>query len=98
MNYLGVGRLGATQSISVGSSSGTSTAVFGSQTRTIRIMATQPIAFLIGDAPSVSSTVINNTGATMPASVVEYFLVTPGQRFVSITTSTSAVVNVAELA
>ena len=58
-----------TTSLAVASGAGTSTAVFGSQTYQIRVAndGITPVRFVVGDGPSVSSTVINTTGALLPA-------------------------------
>jgi hypothetical protein len=73
-------RWGASQSVSV--TSGTtpaSSAVFGSQTRQIRVVTDRAVNLLITDG-AVTSTAINTTGAMLPANVVDYLTVTPGQR------------------
>ena len=90
-NQAGSSRIFASQSISIGSTAATSTAVFGSQSVQIRAISTQAATLLIGDSPSVSSTVILQTGTPIPANLPEYFSVSAGQRLSAITSSTSAV-------
>ena len=82
-NYSGVFRWGDSSSLpSVTSGTAVaSTAVFGSQTRTIRVMS--PVAscrILVHDG-TVSSVTVDATGMQLfPSAAPEYFVVTPGQR------------------
>jgi len=60
------------------------------------LAATNTTKYLVGESPSVSSTTILQTGATLPANVIEWVTVTPGQRLSAITTSTAADLTVTE--
>lgn len=82
MPNFGAYRWGATTSL--GSvTSGTavaSTAVFGTQTRTIRVISSVgSCSVLVSDA-AVASTAIDTTGMLISPGVPEYFVVSPGQR------------------
>jgi hypothetical protein len=92
----GSSRILSAQNLSLGSSSGTSTSVFGSSTMQVRVVANQPATFLVGDTPSVSSTAINASGSYLPANMPEYISVVAGQRLSAVTTSTSAIMTVSE--
>lgn len=75
-------RWGATTSLgSVGSGTAVaSTAVFGTQTRTIRVVSSVgSCSALVADG-AVTSTVVDTTGMYLPPNVPEYFVVTPGQK------------------
>ena len=74
-------RWGGSSSLAVTSGTAVlSTAVFGSQTRTIRVMTTAAaVSVLVTDA-AVSSTAVDTTGMPLPLNVPEYFIVTPGQK------------------
>ncbi len=91
-------RIFSTASLAVGSASATSTAAFGLFTNTIRVVSDTPVRFLVDNAPSVSSTVVAASGAFVPANVVDYFAVSPGQRLSAVAPTTStAVVTVSEM-
>lgn len=89
---LGGYRWGPSQSVSVTSGSASSTTAFGSQTRVVRVMTTLPCNVLVGDAPSVNSTVVNNTGVALVANFPEYVAVSPGQRLSATQGTTSTTV------
>ena len=80
-NFNGTYRWGATTSLN-NVASGTavaSTAVFGSQTRRIRVMSSVgSVSVLVADG-AVSSVTVDTTGMLIAPGVPEYFLVTPGQ-------------------
>ena len=84
-----------TQSMSAGSTAATSTAVFG--THQVRIAAIQPIKYIVGPAPSVSSTVILQTGTLLPANVLEWVTTAPGEQVAAISFGvTSSIVSISE--
>jgi hypothetical protein len=94
-SYQDSSRIFAAQSVNAGSTVATSTAVFG--THQVRISAIQPIKYIVGPAPSVSSTVILQTGTLLPANVVEYVSTAPGEQLAAISFGvTSSIVGVAE--
>ena len=91
-------RLG--RSLATAISSGTvsqQTTNFGTQTYHIRVASTLPIWFVTG-----TSTYSATGGASehlIPANVIDYFTVTPGQVFTFISTSTSSgMVSITEMA
>ena len=86
----------STQSLTLGSSAGASTAVFGSQTYTIRVACNQQAQYIVGSSPSVSSTTILQTGALLPSGAIEWVSVAPGERLSAITSSTSALLTITE--
>jgi len=91
-SYQDSSRNWSAQSLSVGSAAASSTAVFGTQTYQVRLCSDSSLRYVVGDSPSVSSTVVANTGSLLPANVIEWVTVTPGQRisFVNIASSVSA--------
>jgi hypothetical protein len=70
-------------------------AVFGQQTRQIRVSSTLPTWIKYGDGAQTAA-----AGDTwLPANVVDYFTVTPGQTFAFLSTSTSSgYVSITEMA
>jgi hypothetical protein len=92
MPLTGTYRWGATSSLAPNSTSGSSTAVFGTQTRQIRVATTQPTWLLIDQSPSSTAATIYGTGALLPANTVDYITVTPGQRL-SAASSTASTAN-----
>ena len=86
----------ATQSLTLGSTAASSTAVFGSQTYQVRLSSNQMTKYVIGDAALATSTSVLNAGANLPPNVVEYVTVNPGQVLSAITTSTTALFTVTE--
>ena len=80
-NYSGNWRWGATTSLgSIASGTAVASAVFGSQTRIVRVISSVgSCSVLISDA-AVTSTVVDNTGMYIAPGFPEYFVVTPGQR------------------
>ena len=86
----------ATQSLTLGSSAGASTSVFGSQTYAIRVACTQAAQYLVSASPSVSSTVIAAMGALLPSGAIEHVSVSPGERLSAITSSTAALMTISE--
>ena len=95
-NFPTAARFGGTTSLAVGSGAGASTAVFGTATFTIRVANEGPAAarYIVGDSPSVVSTVIANTGAVLPANWAEYITVSPGQRIAVATVGTASAAGV----
>lgn len=69
-------------------------AVFGSQTREIRVVCSSNAWINIGQNPTAAAT--DNNGIYMPANVVEYFHVNPGQRVAVIQDSAGGNMCVAE--
>ena len=92
-SYQDSSRNWSAQSLSVGSAAGASTAIFSTQTYQVRIVSDTAVRYIIGDSPSVNSTTIAGTGSMLPANVIEWVSVSPGQRasFVAPTTSVAGV-------
>ena len=80
-NFSGAYRWGGTTSLNVTSGTAVASAVFGSQTRTVRVIsAVASCNVLISDA-AVASAAVDTGGAYMPPGVPDYLVVGPGQRF-----------------
>jgi hypothetical protein len=86
-------RLGAAQDVITGAASAAS-AAFGSQTRQIRVSATAACRILVGDGTPTAGA----TDAYLPANVVEYLDVTPGQRIAAIQEAVAGKLSVTEIA
>ena len=86
--------------MTLGSSAGTSTSVFGSQTYQIRLATTGSagmVKYVIGDTPVTSTAAfIGQNGSNLPPGVIEHVTVTPGQQLVAISTTTSALATITE--
>jgi hypothetical protein len=75
-------RNGVTQAITVSTSSAGATNPFGSQTRQVRLATTLASFYRIGDGAQTAVA----TDALLPAGVVEYVTVNPGQSIAAIST------------
>lgn len=80
--------------VTVGAASAQS-AVFGSQTNEIRVVSTTDCHINIGASPTAAAT--DNNGFFLPANVVEYFHVNPGQRLAVIQDAAGGTLSVAEM-
>lgn len=80
--------------ITVAASSAQS-AVFGAQTKEIRVVSTTACHINIGQNPTAAAT--DNNGFYLPANVVEYLHVTPGQRLAVIQDTAGGTLCVAEM-
>src|SRR5262249_17809876 len=79
IQYIGTGRLGASQDVAFGASSAAS-AAFGTQSYKVRLVATSDCRRRIGDGPPTAVA----TDTYLPALAAEYFTVTPGQKVAAI--------------
>lgn len=70
-------------------------AALGANTREIRVVSTTNCHINIGADPTAAAT--DNNGIYLPAGVVEYFHVTPGQKVAVIQDSGAGVLCVAEM-
>lgn len=89
MNNQPSSRLGTAANIAPAGASA-STAAFGSQTYQIRVCSTAAVNYRVGDGTVTAVA----TDTLLPANVVEYVTVTPGQKLAAIGTAT---VNVTEI-
>ncbi|MGY4159027.1 hypothetical protein ACVINW_004869 [Bradyrhizobium sp. USDA 4461] len=80
-------RIGVTQTIAYDSSVGTANA-FGAETYQLRLVANSACCYRIGDGAQTATT----TDAFLPANVVEYVIVSPGQRIAAIKAATNGLV------
>jgi hypothetical protein len=80
-------RLGVTQTIAFDGSS-TVASVFGSETYQVRLVANSACCFRIGNGTQTATT----ADAFLPANVVEYVIVSPGQSISAIKAATSGLV------
>jgi hypothetical protein len=93
LNY----RLLSATSLSVGSAAAATTAVFGSQTYAIRVITDKQVRLVVTDG-AVTSALALSSGAMLPANVVEYFAVTPGQMLTAVSpVASNATITVAEV-
>jgi hypothetical protein len=86
---------GTSQNISVAATSAAVTNVFGPQTFEIRVVSTTNCWIKIGDGTPTAAAAAGST--YLPASVVEYFHVSPGQRLAAIRDSADGTCNVSEM-
>ena len=93
VQYIGTGRLGASQDVAFGSSSAAS-AAFGAQTCKVRLVATADCRIRIGDGTPTAVA----TDTYLPALAAEYFTVTPGQKVAAIQVASAGTLNVTEVA
>lgn len=70
-------------------------AAFGANTFEIRVVSTTNCHIKIGDDPTAAAT--DNNGLYLPAGVVEYYHVTPGQKVAVIQDSAGGTLNVGEM-
>jgi hypothetical protein len=80
-------RVGATQTIAFDSSAG-ATNVFGSETYQVRLVANSACCYRVGDGAQTAT----NADAYLPANIVEYVIVSPGQSVAAIKAATNGLV------
>lgn len=85
---------GVSDYVSVAATSAQS-AAFGARTFEIRVVSTTNCHINIGDNPTAAAT--DNNGIYLPAGVVEYFHVNPGQKVAVIRDSADGTMSVAEM-
>ena len=68
------------------------TSAFGSQTRQIRVSATQATYIKIDANPTATS-----SDVLIPANTVDYLTVSPGQKLAAIALSTTGVISIVEM-
>jgi hypothetical protein len=86
---------GTSQNVTTSGTSAATGTAFGANTSEIRVVCTQNTWILIGDGTPTATT---GAGSTyMPAGVVEYFHVNPGQKLAAIQDSAAGTVNVSEM-
>jgi hypothetical protein len=79
-------RLGVTTIVTTSAASA-ATSAFGPQTYQVRVVSTAAVNFRIGDGSPVAVA----TDAYLPANVVDYFSVSPGQKLAAIGNATVSV-------
>jgi hypothetical protein len=85
-------RLGTVHKFTMSGSS-QATAAFGAQTRTVRIAtADQPAYVVVASAPTAA-----NTDSVVPAGVVDYITVTPGEKLAVLQAGTAGILTVTEM-
>ena len=82
-----VSRVGTTQTIAYDSSVGI-TNPFGPETYQLRLVANSACSYRIGDGAQTATT----SDPLLPANIVEYVTVTPGQRIAAIKAATNGLV------
>lgn len=82
-------RQGATQTVAYTGTSATVTNVFGVQTYAIRISANSACHYRVVEAAGGAAVV---TDTFLPANVIEYLIVTPGQKISAIQSPTNGLV------
>lgn len=80
-------RLGVTQTIAYDSSVGATNA-FGAETYQLRLVANSACCYRIGDGTQTATT----ADTYLPANVIEYVIVSPGQRIAAIKAATNGLV------
>jgi hypothetical protein len=88
-------RPGASQDITTGSSSATLANAFGSETYQVRLSATAAVRYRLVDGTNGGTAV--STDTLLPSGVVEYIIVTPGQKIAAIQDSAAGKLNVTEM-
>lgn len=90
-------RQGAVQDITLGASAVNSNA-FGAQTYQVRLSATSACYYLITEgSEGTTVNVTTSNGSYLPANVIEYVTVTPGQKLSAIEASAAGTLNITEL-
>jgi hypothetical protein len=79
-----------TQSIAYTSSSAAASNAFGSETYQVRLAATSACLYKIGDGSQTAAD--DNTSVYLPAGVVEYVRVNPGQKIAAIRKGTDGLI------
>ncbi len=86
-------RLGAANNVNMATSAtSVASSAFGSQTYQIRVASPTACFLRIAEAPTAVT-----TDAYLPANVVEYFTVTPGQKIAGITATGTGLMSVTEI-
>lgn len=89
-------RQGNVQNIAIGATSAQLTTKFGAETFQVRLCATSACYYVVSEnASPVAATTAN--GSYLPAGVVEYVTVNPGQTLTTIQASAAGTLNVVEL-
>lgn len=89
-------RQGAVQNITTGSTSAALGTKFGSETYEIRLSATAACYYLVTEDASPTAASSTN-GTYLPANVIEYVIVSPGQTLTAIQASAAGSLNVVEV-
>lgn len=92
---VGASRPGTSQDITTGASSAVLTNAFGPQTYQVRLAATAAARFRLVDGTTGGTAVA--TDALIPAGVVDYIVVSPGQKIAAIQDAAAGKLNVTEM-
>lgn len=87
-------RQSTSQDITTGASSATVANAFGSQTYCIRLCATAAVRYRVVEAAGGSAVA---TDTLLPAGVVDFIVVTPGQKIAAIQDTAAGKLNVTEM-
>lgn len=82
------------QEITVAGTSATHTNAFGSQTHVVRLSGTTALRYAVGAPASVAATA---TSTYLPAGVIEYIQVRPGEKVAAIQESAGGKLSVTEM-
>jgi hypothetical protein len=92
MQYFGTGRLGAHQSAAYTGTAGTITNAIGDGVNRARVVCTTDAFIVISKSPTATT-----AGVFMPAGVVEYFTINPGEKVSAIQSSAGGTLHVTEV-
>lgn len=92
---VGASRPGVSQDITTGAASATLTNAFGPQTYQVRLAATAAARFRVVDGTAGGNAVA--TDPLLPAGVVDYIVVSPGQKIAAIQDAAAGKLNVVEM-
>ncbi|HEX5509837.1 MAG TPA: hypothetical protein VFX37_15155 [Pseudolabrys sp.] len=87
-------RPGTSQDITTGSTSATLTNAFGSETYQVRLCATADVRYRVVESGGGTAVAADTL---LPSGVVEYIIVTPGQKIAAIQDSAAGKLNVTEM-
>jgi hypothetical protein len=87
-------RPGTSQDITTGAASATLATAFGTETYQVRLSATAAVRYRVVEAAGGTAVA---TDTLLPANVVEYITVTPGQKIAAIQESAAGKLNVTEV-
>lgn len=92
MQYFGTGRPGTHQSAAYTGTAGTITNAIGDGVNRVRVVCTTDAFIVIGKSPTATT-----AGVFMPAGLVEYFTINPGEKVSAIQSSAGGTLHVTEI-
>lgn len=90
--YIGAGRLGTHQSVAYTGTAGTISNAVGSGCRKVRVLCTTAAYIVIGSSPTATT-----SDVYVPATVPEYFLISPGEKVSAVQVSAGGTLHVTEI-